>query len=470
MIIIKYNSILILVGVMLLLIGCQSTPDEDIVVNKNETKQVQNISDDASGTDSQSTKTDIPDTYKDSFKCLNDDVTVTVDAGVSVLGDNRNFSTIRVKPHDITEDDVKKWGEVFFEGQTAYEPKAQYTKAELEEKILMLKKLNNPDTLLEVYGSEEAVEIMQAAYDKDIAYYESIYNSTPDEIDKRECDWQFHPLDYYDIDAGLWEGNDEYKSLKKSEEIAAVCVTEEGYEKYLMSTRRKENDYRVNTILYAVRSDDTILQKESDKELSKEETANMASDLIKKLGLEEWTENDSYTVRDEDGLLYAFSYSLNYDGKPIFFDYIDAESEDSYAAIYDYPSLNVTVLNGVVSNVMLISPLEAVETLEENVETLPFEEIYDRFKSQMENQYTISSFIEFGDADAEVSHTAEIKITSIKQGLFRVSEKNKDYSYILTPVWRFTGEIFVDDSSWGESNVCYVNAIDGSIIDPKLGY
>lgn len=461
---------LLIISIMALLTACQATPTNDVVVNKNVISPKKTVSNGKLESGMPSTGGGIPDTYKDSFACLNDDVVVTVNAGVSILGDDTKNSTVRMKPHEITEDEVKKWGHVLLGKQIAYEPKTQYTKAELEEKIIMLKKANNPDTLLQEYEDEEAVNILQDFYNKEIAYYETIYNSAPDEIEKKECDWQFHPKDYYDIDAGLWEGNEEYESLKKSEEIAAVVVTEEGYEKYLLAVKRNKNDYKENSIQYLIRNSYEIKYDEKNPKLSKEDAANEVSKILRQLGLESWIEYESYTVQDESGMLYHFTYVPVYDGKTVFLEDIDEKSEDNYTANYNYASLSVNVLNGVLSSVYLTSPLDEVEIVEENVKTLPFEEIYACFKSQMENKYTISSFIQFGGSDMETTHSAEIKITSIKQGMFRVSEKNKDYSYVLTPVWRFTGEIFVDGSSWGESNVCYVNALDGSIIDPKLGY
>lgn len=45
-----------------------------------------------------------------------------------------------------------------------------------------------------------------------------------------------------------------------------------------------------------------------------------------------------------------------------------------------------------------------------------------------------------------------------------------NYSYLLVPTWIFIGDVIIDENNMGDSTLCYVNALDGSIIDPKLGY
>lgn len=463
---------LALIGIMVCSVGCQMTPKEDIVVNKNEAKQLQTASDKESALSNQFSGENIPERYKDSFQCLNDDVKVTVNAGISVLSNNGEVSTIRVRPHQITENEVKKWADVLFEGQIAYEPKTQYTKSELEEKILMLKKANDKDTLMEEYGSEAAAETMQAEYNEAIAYYESIYNSTPNEIEKKECDWSFHSRDYYDLDAALWNDSDEYASIKKTEKIAAVCVDSDGLERTILANRRSEEDYIINDIAYAVNSDSQIIDAEKIKKINKEDAEKLSSDVLDKLDLSNWTLWDSYVVSDDNGLLYHFNYSPTYNDVPALMGDKDVElnSEDTYAANYNYSSLMVNILNGRVDSIYLTAPIDQVEVVDEKVTTLSFEKVYASFKNQMQNKYTVNSFIQFGGEDAKEEHQIEIKVNSIKEGLFRIKEKNTDYSYLLVPTWIFIGDVIIDENNMGDSTLCYVNALDGSIIDPKLGY
>ena len=40
----------------------------------------------------------------------------------------------------------------------------------------------------------------------------------------------------------------------------------------------------------------------------------------------------------------------------------------------------------------------------------------------------------------------------------------------MVPVWAFHGESYVNDSLWDEKDFVLVNALDGSIINPALGY
>ena len=67
--------------------------------------------------------------------------------------------------------------------------------------------------------------------------------------------------------------------------------------------------------------------------------------------------------------------------------------------------------------------------------------------------------------DSQVS----VKTERIRQGLFRIKEKNNNDEFLIVPVWAFESTVYLDDEAW-TGDICLINAVDGSVIDASLGY
>lgn len=94
--------------ILLILSGCQENPDKDVVVNKNEGALDNKMLESGEINYSE----DVPESYNDSFTNIAGDVEVMVDADIhSVQSD---LPVVRVKPHEISESEVKLWGDVLF--------------------------------------------------------------------------------------------------------------------------------------------------------------------------------------------------------------------------------------------------------------------------------------------------------------------------------------------------------------------
>lgn len=445
--------------------GCQESPDEDIVVNKSESSLAEAIADTGTNNDTEH----VPETCVDSFICSGENIQVTVDADIEVLGDA--FPVVSVQPHQITVDEVRQWADVLFHGETAYEPDNQYSKKEIEEMVLNLKQSSDLDALTEEYGNIEDAKAVQEQIQQMIEDYEAMYDDAPDETDRKLCDWQFHPADYYDADAAIWAGNEQYETLKDTDYLNAVGYDAEENTPYLSAFNRDKDDYKLNGIHFQLMTSDASVGAAKRREIKKDEAISMADETVSQLGFEDWKLWSVDQFSDEESFVYRMTYSPCYFGVPtlVGFKNADLKSEDTYAANYYYSLLEIVINNGIINYVALTSPTEVTEVRNENVNTLAFTEIYECFKNQMQNKYTISSFIVTGDNQMP-GESIEIRVTTIKEGMFRIREKNEDYRFMMVPAWLFVGEVFIDGSSWGETDLCYINAIDGSIIDPLLGY
>ncbi len=443
--------------------GCQKNPKEDYVVNKNEGALEEGIK------EKKKNIYETPATYEDYFTNDAGDIRIEVNAGVKEA--EGALPVVKVEPHEITVEEVKRWTEVLFEGKKAYEPKRELSKREIEKKILEYKKLaGDHEALLKEYGSEEDVQAMVDFYEEEIRNYEKMYQKAPEEVEQILCDWKFKPYDYYMEDAGLWEGNEEFESLKKTKELRALTEELHGQTACVSAVNRNEKDYYMHSLGFYY-TEEAFLRELPDKKISMEEAIAIAEDLIRQLGIGDWTLQEKAHEFTETDSIQKLTYSPEYQNVPLFaWDEmeIDLKSEDLYAANYYYTRLEIDIRNGVVESVMLTSPLDTIKVENENVNTLPFEEVYQKFKNHVQTKYTKSSFFE-GEVPNE-DMAMELQIYKIEQGLFRIKEKGTDGEFLIVPAWRFQGKVKIDGELWNEQVFGVINAIDGSTIDVALGY
>ena len=207
------QKLAIIAAFSLMASACQANPDAAVVADKGgdllESRIQQNAETSAAESESLSaesfTSESVEDRqrtvinpvnvthYEDVYPGAEDGVTIQIDAEVQIP--EGKMPVIRVKPHEITSDEVKTWTAVLFDGNTAYEPEITMTKDELEEVILQLRQaIGKEDQLLEDWnGNQGEVDDIIAMWERQIEYYEAQYESAPDEKIRLETDWTFHP-------------------------------------------------------------------------------------------------------------------------------------------------------------------------------------------------------------------------------------------------------------------------------------
>lgn len=158
-----YTSLGLISILGLLCQGCQKNPERDYVINKNEGILEERLK------EKETKKEKNPDTYQDEFENNAGDITVKIEAEIEDV--KSKLPVVRVAPHEITVDEVKHWTNVLFEGEKAYEPRRELSKQEIEQEILQYKKLvNDRESLVKEYGSEEDAQKMIEYYKQEIEH------------------------------------------------------------------------------------------------------------------------------------------------------------------------------------------------------------------------------------------------------------------------------------------------------------
>lgn len=465
----RYGLLVVNIVIALLFLqGCQKSPEDDIVTNKNE-GVLESIINQTNNDSASQNKESIPETYIDSFSNDSGDLTFNVEADIQVA--EGDLPVVRVAPHEITSEEVQHWAEVLFEGKTAYEPTTVLSKSEIEEKILLFRqKAADKDALISEYGSESEAQAMIDYYNSEAEAYEQLYESAPETVERTESDWTFHSYDYYFSNASTWDKS-ELEKLKQTSELKIAAFDVNGHSPLIDALNRSADDFKMNSLWFWY-SDEELLSDIPYKEITAEEAKSLADDIIKELNLENWSIWSYIDDSDEAGSFYTFNYVPSFSSvETIPGLNIDLQSDDLYAANYEYSQLEVSVYNGIIRTVLLTSPLDVVEVVNSNVSTLSFDEIYSKFKTQMQTQYSLNSFIVgFDDIPEYKNAKVDLTVTGIQLGLVRIKEKNNDDEYLMVPAWLFTGDVHMNDGDGTPTTLCIINAIDGSVINPTLGY
>ena len=155
---------------------------------------------------------------------------------------------------------------------------------------------------------------------------------------------------------------------------------------------------------------------------------------------------------------------------------------EQYAPFWPQESVEMIITDSGIQYVRWEMPTQPGETLNTNVQLLPFDAIQRIFETQMtiEGLWT-------NPADTGII-AREVVITRIVLGMMQIREKDTYDGLLMVPTWNFYGyEVYTypapveggyeldDENKYKNDQLdghsfLTINAIDGSIINPVLGY
>ena len=129
---------------------------------------------------------------------------------------------------------------------------------------------------------------------------------------------------------------------------------------------------------------------------------------------------------------------------------------------WSYETLSVAVDDGGIAWMNWTGPLKVEEIVTDRAALLPFSEISAIFQKMLPIKYT--------NINSETTYL--IRLDRIRLCLWRVLDKDSYTRGVLAPVWCFYGWVNADgyELTRNDQPLLIINAVDGSVIDPQQGY
>jgi len=505
--------------------GCQPTPEEAVVIQKNTRPLIK----EAQTPDALPSLYEAPAHYDASFSCQDETVTVLVDAAVTVPAQGV-WPVVEMETGEVSIDFIEQAAGVLFEGQPIYEPKVQMTKEEIEAEILDLKEFMTPANMDEYYqGDQDVIADVRELFENRILIFEDMYSSAPDAYTPVPAKMEFQPMKYYEeqwlyeemmqemegaTDQQSLELQDEYENGRK---IILDAELPDGLKGRIEGYNYVNGSYHLHYFRFARGNKEEYRGQPVSVmgvvPFTEEEAAGMATDALQSIGIghmyaaQVWADSNPPMDPDDPNMEPApwqepdpatvYAYQITFlplvDGIPVLYSdhYGDGlYTADEYGPYYGGEKATVTVDEKGVASIYWEYPLIRTAAETGLVQLMPFQQVMERFQQQMQLSYTLYGVMGYDSEEAlgyledddymkgylETLEGVEITIDAIRLGMERVPVKDQPGIFEYIPAWKFYGSHVALEpdgqeqeplfSSDGPSLHAYLSlsAIDGSVL------
>lgn len=454
----------------LLLAGCQPTPEQPIVMQKDMEQMLEKAQDTQSAGQEQTLaeRYGIPERLTEEWSGADGKLTIRIDAPIAVP--EHAMPIVRVRAEGFSQETATALFHHFMDGKTAmtYNPGPHVmTKADIEATILLYKQQIADGTIeaQQMMTPEEAEE--------EIRRLEEEYRTAPaaadDEPVVSDGAMLLHEESYSDGQTVI------------KERIYELSVT--AGEEYL-SVRRpaQDNGSLTGSLQYSADDDlgrfyngaPRVLPENAPQSerpsLSLEEAGALCGEVFRAMGVSDVQLAQAYVTGSPGDYAYILYYVRTVAGVPAALCTESfAGSESGVSLPWNYEQIRFLVTDGGIAEMSWDSPTVAGEVVTENARLLSWQEIREIVETILFTIYEPRT--EFEDAGRRIGVT----IDDIQLSLLRVRENNaQGRSGFYVPAWVFYGEEYMDDfpSVVGVDKhiVLAINAVDGSVIDLAKGY
>ena len=472
----KKHICIILLASLLLLCACQPTPENPIVVGKDQTEMLNKAKETLAPEKLEQSlreRLNVPDRYTYSYHKGD----LTIDADAEIVVPDGELPIVRVFPREFDQATVTTLWNVLI-GDTPMQIQQEgMTKAEIAEELeAMLAALDANEP--QAFGFETVEQL-----EKRIALYQKKYNEAPDVLDGEPADGVLYAESEYDNSGNVTASHTCVRAVSK--ETGVRFIVSNGY----------DNDAPVKTILYddigreigySVRSVERkssfVFIKDNDPHVGcyvwddelrpsdgiPEKAAHSigilpqnAWDAAQKL-LEDMDLSDAYRPQR------ICTHVVNGVQTLMIGNIGDEGADDPFVPSWQFERFYIDVGDDGVYCIQHETPLAVGETISAQTNLLPFSEIQAIIKKMLPIMYE-------NETDDYDGMSFEKHIDRVELGLWRVREQDRIDRGLLVPVWAIyaiTAEIdSYNNFAWRSYEpILLINAVDGSVIDPQNGY
>ena len=494
-----------LAAIMLLLGGCQATPEKGVVASKNDGAFEAALEDRASPTVAPETAEQPPEAegpsapapvfYEDSFDGQQGGGGVKYHVKVAEPSLPGPMPVLRVRPLELDGDTVRQVAQAFFGDSQLTEYTGQMTRSELEQALLDEKQdYADWQYRIEQDPSTDADDrdYVRQSFEDRIARLEDQWAAAPESIQQKPLDWQFHEASYYP---------DYYGAQDMGEQHLMGLGQVNGRDYELNAFKRLGDDYSVQRLgiypyvppameeaLYADQAETQPPQVDMDA------AGAQALELVNGMGIGQFAlvpEVAMEAAKENMGFgPNTLWLTPAYSGVPLTFHFggfnVATKTDDAYASTYGYENMSVDFDETGVTGFTWENMHRVVETVNENVQLLPFSDILAAAEDQMRMLDMERKGLLLQDA------ALSVQVTDVTLGMSRIRMKDSATDYYLTPTYTFYGVATVCDEN-GEpipvpvydengsetgrtapivhtTELAVINAVDGTAIDVIKGY
>ena len=422
--------------------------------------------------------------YSVDLEPTSDVVKIVVDADV-YLPDTDKLPTLRVAPRDFTQDEVTRLFNALCGDTVMYKARQEMTRAEVEERI------TDVETEMQTATDPDRIKKLESNLD----YWQKEYKTAPEAVDTQVCDGtleerqlgiqeylgKYMALDAYEHQENYYTYSgksfhvhgDTYDKNKKSGYDFPVGAN-------IWYTRDQSFGKYLNYNLRQWIVDESVVPAEAvGLTMIPAEARQLVETFWADSGFEDMVVSGVYLVCDSPHDDYSSTGDDPYEGCHAYvvtcgqsINGIMPPPANNGDPHWGFESCSFTVTDNGVESFNWYSPYAYGDVTTEKSALLTFDKIDEIFQKMMLVKYDLT-----GGSNGLTSATYRIDRVALEMS--RVTDRKSSEKGLLVPVWNFYGTYYFtyddghnfgsDDRDGFPSPLLRINAIDGSIIEPRYG-
>ena len=492
------KRILVLLLAVMLLAGCQPTPEVDAVRQKNSAQMIEmargetTAAPQAGAGEPAATPTPVrelvPERLQWDFHTDVKNVHVIADAPIRIRTED-TFPLLRVKPWTGTNGENLKIVQAMLGTDTVYKSVYQVTRADLEKQISdLMNTLSDPfnnKELLEDFGREELEELVPR-WQAHLEELQEQYRNFQDDEPQPNPLWDGQPEDDMHqtvLVTGAWD-----KDNAENYDSVYFFARSTYPEYWSMDMMRKGDwgaayDYGMRELIDPADYDRPHQGAKLTPRQAAEAVQAVLDPFVKTAVVDVLWSNNASDTYGSDGTQLRWGYVVRlmplYHGTAtgMGLGWLPMSSRDPVTDVgrtWEQEYIMGAVTDEGIRYLTWRNPLKVTEVVAEHAQLLPFSEIEEIAQRQISRNLAYSG-----------EENGSLEVAGVVLGLVYMGEQNNDEGGLLAPVWVFLKADRPNDQQrklWEQlglnaaanydtlNPLAMINAIDGTIIDPYAGY